>query len=152
AVGARGRDILMQFLVESVAISLLGGLFGVVLGAGASAALAGSQGWAVQVTASSVAVAFGFSAATGIFFGWWPARKAARLNPIEALRYKRRGHGRRTTTEQEDSPPDDRQRTKNRRRRFAANHQRRQNTPEGSSANDNRTALEEHAPRPKESP
>jgi putative ABC transport system permease protein len=88
AVGARGRDILLQFLVESVAISLLGGILGIVLGAGASAALATSQGWAVQVTPSSVAVAFGFSAATGIFFGWWPARKAARLNPIDALRYE----------------------------------------------------------------
>jgi putative ABC transport system permease protein len=88
AVGARGRDILLQFLVEAVAISLLGGILGILLGAGASAALAISQGWAVQVTASSVVVAFGFSAATGIFFGWWPARKAARLNPIDALRYE----------------------------------------------------------------
>jgi putative ABC transport system permease protein len=88
AVGARGRDILLQFLVESVAISLLGGLLGILLGVSASAALAASQGWAVQVTTSSVLVAFGFSAATGIFFGWWPARKAARLNPIDALRYE----------------------------------------------------------------
>jgi len=88
AVGARGRDILMQFLVEAMAISLLGGLIGVALGVGVAALLAGLQGWAVKVSVSSVVVAFAFSAATGIFFGWWPARKAARLNPIDALRYE----------------------------------------------------------------
>jgi putative ABC transport system permease protein len=88
AVGARGRDILLQFLVEAMLISLLGGLIGVALGVGVATLLASLQGWAVQVTASSVAVAFAFSAATGIFFGWWPARKAARLNPIDALRYE----------------------------------------------------------------
>jgi putative ABC transport system permease protein len=88
AVGARGRDILLQFLVEAMAISLLGGLIGVALGVGVAALLAGLQGWAVKVSVSSVVVAFAFSAATGIFFGWWPARKAARLNPIDALRYE----------------------------------------------------------------
>jgi putative ABC transport system permease protein len=88
AVGARGRDILLQFLVEAMMISLLGGLIGVGLGVGVSAMLAGFQGWAVKVSATSVIVAFAFSAATGIFFGWWPARKAARLNPIDALRYE----------------------------------------------------------------
>ena len=88
AVGARGRDILLQFLVEAMMISLLGGLIGVGVGVGVAALLAGVQGWAVQVSASSVVVAFAFSAATGIFFGWWPARKAARLNPIDALRYE----------------------------------------------------------------
>jgi putative ABC transport system permease protein len=88
AVGARGRDILLQFLVEAVVISVLGGLIGVALGVGASGVLGRFQGWAVQVSASSLLLSFAFSAATGIFFGWYPARKAARLNPIEALRYE----------------------------------------------------------------
>jgi putative ABC transport system permease protein len=88
AVGARGRDILLQFLVEAMAISIAGGLIGVALGVGAATILATAQGWAVQVSISSVVIAFAFSAATGIFFGWWPARKAARLNPIDALRYE----------------------------------------------------------------
>jgi putative ABC transport system permease protein len=88
AVGARGGDILMQFLVEAVMISFLGGLIGVALGAGASAFLSSVQGWAVKLSPSSVVIAFMFSAATGIFFGWYPARKAARLNPIDALRYE----------------------------------------------------------------
>ncbi|MEO6096216.1 MAG: ABC transporter permease [Fibrobacteria bacterium] len=88
AVGAKGRDILLQFLVEAVAISFCGGLIGIALGAGASAFLSSVQGWAVKLSPISVLVAFAFSAATGIFFGWYPARKAARLNPIDALRYE----------------------------------------------------------------
>jgi putative ABC transport system permease protein len=88
ALGARGNDILLQFLVEALVMSFAGGLLGIGLGVGASAILASTQGWAVQVSPSSIALAFGFSAATGIFFGWYPARKAARLNPIEALRYE----------------------------------------------------------------
>jgi putative ABC transport system permease protein len=88
AVGARGRDILLQFLVEAVVISFLGGLLGVALGVGASAVLARFQGWAVHVAPSSLLLSFAFSAATGVFFGWYPARKAARLNPIDALRYE----------------------------------------------------------------
>jgi putative ABC transport system permease protein len=88
AVGAKGRDILLQFLVEAVAISFLGGLIGIALGAGASAFLSSVQGWAVKLSPVSVILAFFFSAATGIFFGWYPARKAARLNPIDALRYE----------------------------------------------------------------
>jgi putative ABC transport system permease protein len=87
-VGARGRDILLQFLVEALAISLCGGLLGVALGVGASQFLSSVQGWAVRISLSSVLVAFAFSGATGIFFGWYPARKAARLNPIDALRYE----------------------------------------------------------------
>jgi putative ABC transport system permease protein len=88
ALGARGRDILLQFLVEALVMSFAGGLLGIALGTGASALLASTQGWAVQVSLSSILLAFGFSAATGIFFGWYPARKAARLNPIDALRYE----------------------------------------------------------------
>jgi putative ABC transport system permease protein len=88
AVGARGRDILLQFLVEAMAISLCGGILGMGLGVGASAFLSSVQGWAVRVSPASIAVAFAFSGATGIFFGWYPARKAARLNPIDALRYE----------------------------------------------------------------
>ena len=88
AVGARGRDILLQFLVEALAISLFGGLLGIGLGVSASSFLSSVQGWAVRISPASVAIAFAFSGATGIFFGWYPARKAARLNPIDALRYE----------------------------------------------------------------
>ena len=88
AVGARGRDILLQFLVEALAMSLCGGLIGICVGIGVSTFLSSVQGWAVRVSPSSVAVAFAFSGATGIFFGWYPARKAAKLNPIDALRYE----------------------------------------------------------------
>ncbi|MDQ3002430.1 MAG: ABC transporter permease [Fibrobacterota bacterium] len=88
AVGARGRDILMQFLVEAMAISFCGGLIGIAVGVGASTFLSSVQGWAVRLSPSSILIAFAFSAATGVFFGWYPARKAARLNPIDALRYE----------------------------------------------------------------
>ena len=88
AVGARGRDILLQFLVEAVVISFFGGLIGILMGAGASMFLSTFQGWAVKLSPFSILIAFLFSAATGIFFGWYPARKAARLNPIDALRYE----------------------------------------------------------------
>ncbi len=87
-MGAKGRDILLQFLVEAVVISFFGGLIGIGLGAGVSTFLSSVQGWAVKLSPTSVLVAFLFSAATGIFFGWYPARKAARLNPIDALRYE----------------------------------------------------------------
>jgi putative ABC transport system permease protein len=88
AVGALGRDILLQFLVEALVMSFTGGLIGVVFGVGTSSFLSATQGWAVQVSPVSILVAFGFSAATGIFFGWYPARKASKLNPIDALRYE----------------------------------------------------------------
>ena len=88
AVGAKGGDILLQFLVEAMAISFLGGLIGIAIGSGASMFLSSVQGWAVKLSPVSILAAFAFSAATGIFFGWYPARKASRLNPIDALRYE----------------------------------------------------------------
>ena len=88
AVGARGRDILKQFLVEAITLSMLGGLVGVALGVGASMAIAEFAGWRVEVTSQAVLLAVGFSAAVGVFFGFYPARKASRLLPIEALRYE----------------------------------------------------------------
>ncbi|MCO5044743.1 MAG: ABC transporter permease [Kiritimatiellae bacterium] len=88
AVGARRRDILGQFLVEAIAVSLTGGLFGLLLGGGAALAMSHFAGWAVVVTPQAIAMAVGFSALTGLVFGLWPARKAALLNPIDALRYE----------------------------------------------------------------
>jgi putative ABC transport system permease protein len=88
AVGAKTADVLKQFLAEAVALSLVGGLAGIVLGVSVSQAITESLGWPVLITTSSILVAFVFSAAVGIFFGWYPARKAANLDPIEALRYE----------------------------------------------------------------
>ncbi|MBI3126601.1 MAG: ABC transporter permease [Candidatus Tectomicrobia bacterium] len=88
AVGAKRRDILSQFLVEALALSLAGGLIGVLLGLGGSGAIAYFAGWPVLILPDSVLLAFGFAGGVGIFFGFYPARKAARLNPIDALRYE----------------------------------------------------------------
>ena len=88
AVGARGRDILKQFLVEAITLSMIGGLLGVLLGVGASMAIGKFAEWQVDVTSQAVLLAVGFSAAVGVFFGYYPARKASRLLPIEALRYE----------------------------------------------------------------
>ncbi|MBM4442601.1 MAG: ABC transporter permease [Candidatus Rokubacteria bacterium] len=88
AVGARGRDILLQFLVEAVTLSLIGGVIGIALGLASSQAISQFAEWRTQVPAQAVAIAFGFAAAVGVFFGFYPARKAARLDPIEALRYE----------------------------------------------------------------
>jgi putative ABC transport system permease protein len=88
AVGARGRDILLQFLVEAVTLSLIGGAIGVAMGLGGSYAIAHFAKWRTLVSTEAVAVAFAFSAAVGVFFGFYPARKAAALNPIDALRYE----------------------------------------------------------------
>ncbi|HTE47650.1 MAG TPA: ABC transporter permease [Gemmatimonadaceae bacterium] len=88
AIGARGADVLTQFLVESIVMSLLGGLVGLGAGYGGAALLGHLTGWATSTPASAVAIAVGFSAAVGVFFGFYPARKAANLNPIQALRFE----------------------------------------------------------------
>ncbi len=88
AVGARTRDILRQFLLEAVSLSALGGLVGIALGIGISRALATVMGWPTLITTSSIVLAFAFAAAVGIFFGFYPAQKAATLDPIDALRYE----------------------------------------------------------------
>jgi putative ABC transport system permease protein len=88
AVGARRQDILVQFLVEAVTLSLIGGLIGIGIGLGASAAIARLADWPVLIQPSSLVIAFVFAGAVGIFFGFYPARKASRLNPIDALRYE----------------------------------------------------------------
>ncbi|WP_280150964.1 ABC transporter permease [Piscinibacter sp. XHJ-5] len=88
AVGARGRDILVQFLIEAITLSLIGGAIGVLLGAASTWAVAAFAGWKVALTASSILLAAGFSAAVGVFFGFYPARRAAALLPIQALRYE----------------------------------------------------------------
>ena len=88
AVGARGRDVMRQFLTEAVAISVAGGILGVLLGVAASFTIARTLRWATVVSPGAVLVAFGVSAAIGVFFGWMPARRAARLDPIAALRHE----------------------------------------------------------------
>ncbi|HLP16372.1 MAG TPA: ABC transporter permease [Bacteroidota bacterium] len=88
SIGARGRDILFQFLIEAMVLSLMGGLVGVIIGVSASKLISALAGWPTVVSAMSVGLAFVFSAAVGIFFGFYPARKASNLNPIDALRYE----------------------------------------------------------------
>lgn len=88
AIGARGRDILLQFLFESVMISLLGGVIGILIGIAASETIKTIMHWPMNISLTSVVVSFGVCFATGVFFGWYPARKASKLDPIEALRYE----------------------------------------------------------------
>ena len=88
AIGARPADVLAQFLVEAVVLSLLGGLLGVALGYGGSWLVGRLTGWPTVIDSATVGVAMGFSATVGVFFGFWPARKAAALSPIDALRYE----------------------------------------------------------------
>ncbi len=88
AVGARGSDVLTQFLVESLVMSVLGGLVGLACGYAGAAVLGHVTGWTTATPPSAVFIAVGFSAAVGVFFGFYPARKAAALNPIDALRYE----------------------------------------------------------------
>jgi putative ABC transport system permease protein len=88
AIGAKGRHVLMQFLIEAVTLAVCGGVIGVGLGIVASNVVSAKGGLPIHVSPGAIALAFGFSAAIGIFFGFYPARKAARLDPIEALRYE----------------------------------------------------------------
>ena len=88
AVGARGKDILAQFLIEAITLSLIGGAIGVLIGAIATWAVGQFAGWQVSMTAASIVLAVGFSAFVGVFFGFYPARRASKLLPIQALRYE----------------------------------------------------------------
>jgi len=88
AVGARSRDILTQFLVEAVTLSLVGGVIGIGVGVLGSRTIAALAEWTTEVRPEAILLAFAFAAAVGVFFGYYPARKAARLDPIEALRYE----------------------------------------------------------------
>ncbi|PWB81827.1 MAG: multidrug ABC transporter substrate-binding protein, partial [Candidatus Methylomirabilota bacterium] len=88
AVGAKAGDILTQFLVEAITLSLIGGLIGIALGLGASILVSYLAQWSTLISGGAVIMAFAFSALVGIGFGYYPARKAAFLDPIEALRYE----------------------------------------------------------------
>jgi putative ABC transport system permease protein len=88
AIGAKKRDILTQFLVEAITLALLGGVIGIVTGLSASALISFFAKWSTLVSPVAIALAFGFSAMVGVFFGWYPAKKAASLDPIECLRYE----------------------------------------------------------------
>ena len=88
AIGATSRAVLLQFLIEAIIVSVVGGILGILAGAASSLILSKVSGWAVYISPFSVALAFGFSAGVGIVFGFWPAKKASLLSPIDALRYE----------------------------------------------------------------
>lgn len=88
SVGARGIDIMAQFLIEAVLISVTGGIIGILFGGAACMAVKYMAHWPVYIQTWSVILSFGVCTLTGIFFGWYPARKAANLDPIDALRYE----------------------------------------------------------------
>jgi putative ABC transport system permease protein len=88
SIGGRGVDIMMQFLMESILLSVIGGVIGILLGLGASSLVSSIMNWPVVVMPSAVILSFITCTAIGVFFGWYPARKAANLDPIDALRYE----------------------------------------------------------------
>jgi ABC-type antimicrobial peptide transport system permease subunit len=88
AIGARSRDVLLQFLVEAVTLGLTGGVAGIILGFLAALAVTQLLEWPASVSFVSVVLSFGIAGAVGVFFGFYPARRASRLNPINALRYE----------------------------------------------------------------
>src|SRR5262249_46462105 len=88
AVGATPGDVLSQFLIEAVILAMVGGIIGITLGMGAAMAMARAIGWPLVISPSIVLLTFAISAGVGVFFGYYPARKASRLDPIEALRYE----------------------------------------------------------------
>ncbi|MCD8073404.1 MAG: FtsX-like permease family protein, partial [Alistipes sp.] len=88
SIGARNRDILLQFLFESTILSLIGGVIGILIGLGLSYLASSALNWPYVVSTTAISLSFIVCAATGIFFGWYPARKAASLDPINALRYE----------------------------------------------------------------
>jgi putative ABC transport system permease protein len=88
AIGARKKDILWQFMTEAVLLTMLGGIIGIILGAAGATVVSRFLEWPTLISVQSITVAFFFSGAVGIFFGFYPARKAAGLNPIDALRYE----------------------------------------------------------------
>jgi putative ABC transport system permease protein len=88
AVGARRRDVLRQFLVEAVVLSLIGGVLGIAFGMLGARTIADTFQWPTRVSPNAIALAFGCSAVIGLFFGYYPAWRAARLDPIEALRFE----------------------------------------------------------------
>jgi putative ABC transport system permease protein len=88
AVGGRNKDILLQFLIEAILISVTGGLLGILIGIGSTLAVSGYLNWPTIITTQSIIISFAVCAITGIFFGWYPARKAANLDPITALRFE----------------------------------------------------------------
>jgi len=88
AIGARKNDILLQFMTEAVLLTMIGGVIGILLGSGGALIVSRILAWPTLISVQSITVAFFFSGAVGIFFGFYPAKKAAGLNPIDALRYE----------------------------------------------------------------